>query len=467
MRGSDDMVEWLELLGHSVENLNGLNAIHVSETNGKGSTCAFAASFLKAYGNDTGYPQNIGLYTSPHMKNIRERIRINGEPISKEHFTMRFFEIWDKLPGQATPILDIPRYLQLLTLLSFHVFIEEKVNVAIYETHLGGEFDATNVIRMPLVTAVTPIAMDHVSLLGSLAFSALQEPEVAMVLEQRAAEKGVRLKFIGVDSALPTSAAALQPKVQKINCSLALAVARAWIALKAPKMQAIMEDNIACGIEHFAWPGRYQQINERNCQWFLDGAHNDLSLRHAVKWFAETATGKQNHAVTSTRILIFSQISARDGVALLRSIAESLQNHNIHMQYVIFTTYDERRDGQTRIDRNLKNNFSADVQERYAETWKGLDPTATVIRERTVESALDRARELGNQNSGMQALIIGSLHLWSSNSQKYCETITQDMRQNNVPKKLAQDIPSVVENHGRKLKISPPPQPVGDPGPRG
>lgn len=100
------------------------------------------------------------------MKCIRERIRINGELISEELFARRFFEVWDKLPGRATPLLDIPRYLQLLTLTSYHVFITENVDVAIYETHLGGEFDATNIVKSPTITAVTSIAMDHVKLLG-------------------------------------------------------------------------------------------------------------------------------------------------------------------------------------------------------------------------------------------------------------------------------------------------------------
>ncbi|KAL5315347.1 hypothetical protein ACEPPN_016214 [Leptodophora sp. 'Broadleaf-Isolate-01'] len=106
-------------------------------------------------------------------------------------------------------------------------------------------------------------------------------------------------------------------------------------------------------------------------------------------------------------------ISTRDGAALLHSIAKSLQDNNIHMQYVIFTTYDERRDGQTRIDRNLKNRFSAEVQELYAKTWGNLDPTATVLCKRTIEGALNRARGIGDQNNGMQALVTGSLHLVS------------------------------------------------------
>lgn len=100
------------------------------------------------------------------MKSIRERICINGEPISEELFTRSSFEVWDKLPNRATPLLDIPRYLRLLTLTSYHVFIMENVDVAIYETHLGGEFNATNVVRNPTITVVTSIAMDHVKLLG-------------------------------------------------------------------------------------------------------------------------------------------------------------------------------------------------------------------------------------------------------------------------------------------------------------
>jgi len=300
-----------------MEDLNGLNMIHVAGTKGKGSTCAFAASFLKAHGNATGNPQKIGLYTSPHLQNIRERICIDGEPISRELFSTRFFEIWDKLPDHPTIYLDIPRYLQLLSLLSFHVFIEDKVDVAIYETHCGGEFDATNIISTPIVAAVTSIAMDHVRLLGptieriawhkagifkpgSHAFSTLQEPAVTTVLQQRAAEKGVMLEFIGVESALPTSATALKPKVQRKNCSLALAMVRAWLSVKAPEASSHMNDVSTRGIEQFSWPGRYQQINDRNCQWLLDGASNELSLQSTVQWFAETVLENQKWVTMSS-----------------------------------------------------------------------------------------------------------------------------------------------------------------------
>ncbi|KAM5480622.1 putative tetrahydrofolate synthase [Microsporum canis] len=445
MRGSDDMVEWLQLLGHTVEDLNGLNIIHVAGTKGKGSTCAFVASFLKAHGDKTGFPRKVGLYTSPHIDNIRERIRINGEPISQDIFTSRFFEVWEKLPGKATDLLDIPRYLQLLALLSVHVFVTEKVDAAIYETHLGGEFDATNIISAPIATAITPISMDHSHLLGptiediawhkagifksgSLAFSAAQEPAVEAVLRQRAAERGAALRFISLNSELPADAVALRPRVQKLNCSLALAVLRAWLTVKLPEQSSI-DDVILNGIEKFSWPGRYQQINDGNYRWFLDGAHTDSSLCYAVEWFAERtresqewvysqskAYGSYNYMLTRitsipTRILIFSHFSNRDGIALLRSIARSLLDNDIQVQHVILTSYDEMRDGRTRIDRNLTNRFSRAVQESYAEFWRSFDATATVSCERTIEEALHRARAMGDQESGMQALVTGSLHL--------------------------------------------------------
>ena len=100
------------------------------------------------------------------MMNLQERICIDGKPISEELFTQYFFEVWERLPQCATQDLNIPRCLQLLALVSFHAFIEEKVDVAIYETHMGGEFDATNILDHPVVTGVTSIGLDHVRLLG-------------------------------------------------------------------------------------------------------------------------------------------------------------------------------------------------------------------------------------------------------------------------------------------------------------
>lgn len=250
------------------------------------------------------------------MKNIRERIRINGESISEELFTKCFYEIWDRLPSHATAELDIPRYLQLLALMSYHVFITENVDVAIYETHLGGEYDATNIVPRPIIAAVTTIAPDHVRLLGpeieyiawhkagifkpgALAFSARQVPKVAAVLQERATEnKTAPLNFIDVDDTLPTTnVACLIPRVQRQNCSLALTIARAWLEVIPEARHVLTPNDIATGIENFRWPGRFQTIVDGKFEWYLDGAHDELSVQHAVEWYAQTTTGDSHRSV--------------------------------------------------------------------------------------------------------------------------------------------------------------------------
>jgi folylpolyglutamate synthase len=111
---------------------------------------SFVRSFLKVHGLRTGFPQKVGLYTSPDLRYIRERIQINGQPILEGLFIKYFFEVWDRLSSQDSHVAEgkekMPRFLQLLTLVAFHTFIKEETEAAIYETHHGGEYDATNVV---------------------------------------------------------------------------------------------------------------------------------------------------------------------------------------------------------------------------------------------------------------------------------------------------------------------------------
>lgn len=299
--------------------VNNLNVIHVAGTKGKGSTCAFARSFLQAQKSKTGFPQKIGLYTSPDLRCIRERIQINDQLISEDLFTTYFFEVWDRLSSQDALIEDgrekMPRFLQMLALIAFHTFIREETEAAIYETHHGGEYDATNVVQKPIVTGITSIGLDHVAQLGpsieniawhkagvfksgTPAFSAPQDPRVAAVLRARAAEKGVKLKFIDQDSSLPRDAQALQEPVQKTNCSLALALVTPFLERKAPpESRSLNLQSIHHGIEKFSWPGRFEIIDDGSNQWFLDGAHNELSITVVVPWFARQISVRGRYVV--------------------------------------------------------------------------------------------------------------------------------------------------------------------------
>lgn len=284
-----------------------MNIIHVTGTKGKGSTCAFTRSFLRARGLRTGFPKQIGLYTSPDLQCVRERIQIDDQPITEGLFTRYFFEVWEGLgslhSGNAAETSRQPRYLQLLALLAFHTFIKEGIDAAVFETHHGGEYDATNVIRKPIVTGITSLGLDHVTQLGPTvediawhkggifksgapAFSVIQESGSSEVLRKRATERKTDLTFVSTASSLPENRRALSVPVQRLNCSLALQLTAKFLQLKDPE-HVLDDHDITRGIDSFSWSGRFETINCGNSQWFLDGAHNTLSLGRAAEWFSK------------------------------------------------------------------------------------------------------------------------------------------------------------------------------------
>ncbi|KAJ2920152.1 hypothetical protein MD484_g370, partial [Candolleomyces efflorescens] len=161
-----EMLEYLERIGYLPEQLNALNVVHITGTKGKGSTSAFVDSILRSAKPDW----KVGLYTSPHLVAVRERIRINGQPISEELFTKYFFEVWDRLQSNTARALEstsvMPGYFRFITLLAFHTFLECKVDATVLEVGVGGTYDSTNVVPKPVVTGVTALGIDHVGVLG-------------------------------------------------------------------------------------------------------------------------------------------------------------------------------------------------------------------------------------------------------------------------------------------------------------
>jgi dihydrofolate synthase/folylpolyglutamate synthase len=129
-------------------------SIHIAGTNGKGSTSHMLAAMLQQQGYKTG------LYTSPHIKDFRERIRINGVPISKE-FVIDFTEKTQSLCTEINP-----SFFELTVAMAFEYFSENKVDIAVIETGLGGRLDSTNIIK-PILSVITNIGMDHTNLLGN------------------------------------------------------------------------------------------------------------------------------------------------------------------------------------------------------------------------------------------------------------------------------------------------------------
>jgi folylpolyglutamate synthase/dihydrofolate synthase len=233
-----------------------LRVIHVAGTKGKGSTCTMVESILRAQGYRTA------LYTSPHLVDVRERIRIDGKLLPKHVFAHYFWEVHQQLRQTAdapsTNFPALPGYFRFLTLLAFKVFLSQQVDVAIIEVGLGGRLDATNVVS-PVVCGITSLDYDHTNVLGETlpeiafekagilkrgvdSFTAPQQPDARAVLERRAQEVGSRLREVPPLSAFRLESASpvelgLQGEVQHVNAALAVALVNSFLASSAERVR--------------------------------------------------------------------------------------------------------------------------------------------------------------------------------------------------------------------------------------
>ncbi|KAL1509378.1 hypothetical protein ABEB36_004132 [Hypothenemus hampei] len=328
-----EMTKFLQRSGLFLEQLDTLPIIHVTGTNGKGSTCLYCEQILRSHGFKTGF------YSSPHLFEVRERIRINGRPISQQLFTQYFWKIYNQLEQQKDSSYDMPLYFRFLTILAFHVFIQEKVDVAILEVGIGGEYDCTNVVRKTEVVAITPLDIDHTSLLGntleSIAWNkagimkngadafTIPQPDVVMnVFKQRNIERKCNLhviegtKFNGRSTRIPEH-------IQKTNVSLAMAISESFMKKWYSKnnnnntnlIAKSFDGNLAKrSIENARWPGRYEIIPKLNCMLYLDGAHTVDSMTVCVNWFISKTQLEQG----SQKVLIFNVIGERSAEQLLK-----------------------------------------------------------------------------------------------------------------------------------------------------
>ncbi len=164
-RTADGIKPGLEIINTLLDELDTPHhkfvSIHVAGTNGKGSVCAMIESILRASGFKTG------LFTSPHLINFSERYRVNGKSISSKKLNRYILQL-EKFADQISNKKEVRRatFFELSTLIAFQYFADEKVDIAIIETGMGGRLDATNVLY-PLLSVITPISMDHTEFLGN------------------------------------------------------------------------------------------------------------------------------------------------------------------------------------------------------------------------------------------------------------------------------------------------------------
>jgi len=257
---------------------------HVAGTNGKGSVCAMLDAICRAAGLRTG------LFTSPHLVSFRERILLNGVQISETDAAAGLTRIREAVAGWETH----PTFFEIATALALAWFYEQKAEVIVLETGLGGRLDATNAIT-PAVTAITALSFDHKQYLGDTieeiaaekagifkpgvpAISVPQPPEAAHVLQEVAERVGAPLAW--VDEPAPFEVA-LHGSHQKLNAALALA------ALQAARLP-VNQDAIESGLREVVWPGRFQRIDGHGgVQLVLDGAHNEAAAARLVETWRE------------------------------------------------------------------------------------------------------------------------------------------------------------------------------------
>ncbi|TPX15517.1 uncharacterized protein E0L32_004497 [Thyridium curvatum] len=437
-----EMRAYLARIGYTSQDLDRLNVIHVAGTKGKGSTCAFADSILAHYRRAHGRPSRVGLFISPHLIAVRERIRIDSVPISEALFARYFFEVWDRLEAGtggdagAAPLGTKPIYARYLTLMSFHVFLSEGVDAAVYETGIGGEYDATNIVDRPLATGISALGIDHVFALGgtvdkiawhkagimkpgAAAFTVEQVPDAAPVLARRAADKGVALRGLDVDPRLKGVAIRPDALFQRRNATLAVALAEAALLRIDPAFRVDphrLPREFVDGLERVVWRGRCEVKREGDVLWHLDGAHTVDSLKMASRWFVGECDGR-----SGPKVMIFNQQGRSEAVDFLDGLygATKSANDGRSFEHVIFCT--NVTYAQTGYKRDFVNHqydpeaiAKLTTQHAFAERWSSLDPEAKVSVVPSIEEAINQARALASDlkaGEAVQALVTGSLHL--------------------------------------------------------
>jgi len=317
-----------------------LVSVHVAGTKGKGSTCPMLSQMLIS----NGY--KVGLYTSPHVLDLRERICINGHMISEAAMTRTVRKI---APFVSSMSSDPPTFFEIMTALAFMHFVEEKVDLAIVETGLGGRLDSTNVLN-PAVVGITSLSIDHTRQLGDSlsqiakekagifkqgvpAISVLQDAEAMKVLKKEASKAGASLRFAGKEIdfsyrfessrtlgphnriclTTPTSRFEHVPvpvlgEHQAINCGLALSLLD---TLKNCGFK-IDDEQAAEGLAKTTLPGRMEMIHH-DPRILVDAAHNAASIRALIQ-----ATGQ--HIPYDSMIVIFGCCEDKDIKGMLHEL---------------------------------------------------------------------------------------------------------------------------------------------------
>ncbi|MCD8325504.1 MAG: bifunctional folylpolyglutamate synthase/dihydrofolate synthase [Lachnospiraceae bacterium] len=318
-----------------------MKIVHVAGTNGKGSVCAYLAGIL------TGAGYRVGLFTSPHLVDIRERFQIDGEPISKE----TFLEAVEYVESMVTECgADYPTFFEMMFFIGMHVFSNAQVDILILETGMGGRLDATNAVSRKDLTLITKIGLDHTRYLGNtleeiagekagiilsgvpVIVEAGNDP-VADVFLRKAAQNGSPCRILsGKDygeilihknfidfSFYSQYYGTVRPRLsttalyQVDNTALVLAAVENLVERKVIDPERVTGQVLLDGLYQTRWAGR---MEEAAPGFFVDGAHNV----DGIQAFISSVAADQ---CVGRRSLIFSASADKDYPQMLKLLSDS------------------------------------------------------------------------------------------------------------------------------------------------
>ena len=317
--------------------------IHIVGTNGKGSTSYYLAGILQAHGFKTG------LFTSPHLVSLRERIRVNDNPISDADLDRLLLQV----KAAAEQVQVEPTFFEVLTLVSFLYYAEQGVDVVSMEAGMGGRLDSTAVACGNIVV-LTSIGLEHTEVLGPTESAILKEKMAVVEADHRRnktfvvgglseellAEARAYASELGAECIVPAIRTDIKlPNLGRHyieNASLSLAAAESFVHSAG----RVFDDSLALKtLETRSWAGRMQQLTDKNgvVRYILDGAHNSHAVRRLVETLAEYYPGTKFHCV-------FGALKDKDVGEMLKLMAPFVSHwHITKTPYPRFRELDDLR----------------------------------------------------------------------------------------------------------------------------
>lgn len=325
----------LECMGNPDKDMK---IIHVAGTNGKGSTCSFVNNILMAAG------KTVGMFTSPHLVKINERIKINGQDISDDKFFRAFLDVKEMVDKIIKEGGEHPTFFEYIFLVGIRALSEAKVEYGIFEVGLGGRLDATNIFEEPLVSIITSVSMDHMEILGdtiekiAMEKAGIIKAEVPVVyygenenVDRIIREEVEKKKTIGFS--IKNSDIKINSKTNKaidfcfansydkygcfeVPFVMEYQTRNAALAICATKLilKDLDEETIGKGLKNTVWSGRMELVTERT---YIDGAHNYDGVLQFKEYVNELM-----HKENAKAYILFSVVKEKEYYEMMNLIEE-------------------------------------------------------------------------------------------------------------------------------------------------